>query len=161
MGAKESTHELPDGRRLRARFDGEADEWVVSLVGDEPRTVSARVISDALQELLEPGEPILYGSNNWFWDSADALAGRDTPLGRRFACPCCGHLTLGRAPGGTYELCDECDWEEDGIQLREPDQPGGANKVSLDEARENFRRYGICEPTLRDRLRAREARERP
>jgi len=27
-------------------------------------------------------------------------------------CPCCGHLTL-RERGG-FELCPECDWEDDG-----------------------------------------------
>jgi hypothetical protein len=161
MGTTEGAHELPDGRRLRARFDGEADEWVVTLVGDEPRTVSARVISDALNELLEPGEPIVYSSNNWFWDSADALAGRDTPLGRRFACPCCGYLTLGRAPMGTYELCEVCFWEEDGIQLREPDYTGSANHTSLNDARIYFRKHGVCEKGFEGKVRPPEPGEIP
>ena len=59
-----------------------------------------------------------------------------------FPCPCCGCLTLGEEPSGTFEICDVCGWEDDDVQLKDPSFEGGANAVSLNEARENFKRFG-------------------
>ena len=53
----------------------------------------------------------------------------------RFACPCCGFLTWGEPPTGTFELCPVCFWEDDVVQSREPTRGGGANAPSLVEAR--------------------------
>jgi hypothetical protein len=41
-----------------------------------------------------------------------------------------------------------CFWEDDAVQLRWPDWSGGANKPSLIEAQQNFRRFGACEERL-------------
>ena len=101
MSWPERTHTVPDGRELRATYDGESVGWVVHLVGQEDRPVAARDIHDALVELLEPGEG---GWPSWFMEAAEDLAARDTPLGRRYPCPCCGYLTLEEAPTGTYEI---------------------------------------------------------
>lgn len=38
-----------------------------------------------------------------------------------------------------YEICDECLWENDPVQLDDPDFAGGANEMSLNEAREVYR----------------------
>lgn len=62
-----------------------------------------------------------------------------------FACPCCGYKTLAEKPPGTYDICEICFWEDDGIQFDDPDYSGGANKVSLREAQLNFKRIGACE----------------
>lgn len=59
-----------------------------------------------------------------------------------FSCPCCGMATLSEKPPGTYEICPVCGWEDDPVQAIEPDYGGGANSVSLNEARENFARFG-------------------
>jgi hypothetical protein len=49
----------------------------------------------------------------------------------RVPCPCCGYRTF-RDPGyGSYDLCPVCFWEDDDLQLSEPDYRGGANDVSL------------------------------
>lgn len=64
----------------------------------------------------------------------------------RYPCPCCGYLTFGEEPGGTYVICHVCFWEDDFVQFRDPDYRGGANKVSLKEARENFKVFGAVEP---------------
>jgi hypothetical protein len=61
---------------------------------------------------------------------------------QRFACPCCGHLTLATRPPGTYEVCEVCFWEDDGVQFADPEYRGGANRESLNEARANFREFG-------------------
>ena len=62
-----------------------------------------------------------------------------------FACPCCGYKTLSEKPPGTYDICEICFWEDDGIQFNDPDYSGGANKVSLREAQLNFKKIGACE----------------
>ena len=56
----------------------------------------------------------------------------------KYICPCCGHKTLPEQAGGTYEICPVCGWEDDPVQLRDPDFEGGANKLSLNRAREQF-----------------------
>jgi hypothetical protein len=37
----------------------------------------------------------------------------------RFACPCCGHLTLEEEPAGTYDICKECGWEDDPVEFND------------------------------------------
>ena len=60
----------------------------------------------------------------------------------RYPCPCCGYLTYFHEPDGTYEICPVCRWEDDPVQSNDPDRGGGANVVSLNEARENFEKVG-------------------
>lgn len=48
-------------------------------------------------------------------------------------CPCCG-----QDYAGEYDICSVCNWENDPIQLKKPDLRGGANKMSLTEAREAY-----------------------
>jgi hypothetical protein len=64
---------------------------------------------------------------------------------RRFQCPCCGFLRIGELPPGTFEICVVCGWEDDEVQFDHPDSSGGANKVSLNEARANFKKFGACD----------------
>jgi hypothetical protein len=61
---------------------------------------------------------------------------------KRFACACCGYLTLSEEPPGTYEICPVCSWEDDLVQFQDPTYIGGANRVSLEEARANFQLFG-------------------
>lgn len=49
-------------------------------------------------------------------------------------CPCCGKTKVAE-----YGICSVCDWENDPIQLSKPDFGGGANKMSLNEARIAYR----------------------
>lgn len=51
-------------------------------------------------------------------------------------CPCCGTRTL--TIEGGYEICDVCEWEDDPIQASDPDYGGGANKLSLNQARKEW-----------------------
>lgn len=59
-----------------------------------------------------------------------------------FPCPCCHYLTLSEEPSGTFEICPVCFWEDDNIQNDAPAYEGGANGISLNQARDNFRRFG-------------------
>jgi Cysteine-rich CPCC len=51
-------------------------------------------------------------------------------------CPCCGSRVLTTL--GTYEICDVCGWEDDPLQSADPDYAGGANTLSLNQARREF-----------------------
>lgn len=67
-----------------------------------------------------------------------------------YKCPCCGFLTLSEQPPGTFEICPVCNWEDDAAQAANPLLEGGANRVSLDQARSNFARFGaITEEAVR------------
>jgi hypothetical protein len=66
----------------------------------------------------------------------------------KFACPCCGYKTFTQQPNGTYDICQVCFWEDDPIQLKDPDYEGGANKVSLKQGQRNFKKYGACEKEM-------------
>lgn len=79
----------------------------------------------------------------------------------RFACACCGFLTLDEAPCGTFAVCPVCFWEDDDMQYRDPSYEGGANRVSLYEARANFQNFGAIEERFRHCVRPPLASERP
>lgn len=63
-------------------------------------------------------------------------------------CPCCDSLTLPEPPPGTYFICPVCAWEDDPVQFANPDYVGGANRVSLAEARQNYAGFGSSAPDL-------------
>lgn len=65
----------------------------------------------------------------------------------KYKCPCCGIYDYEEEVGGTYLICPICGWEDDAIQLHEPNYIYGANKYSLNESRINFLRYGYCDDT--------------
>jgi len=65
---------------------------------------------------------------------------------RKYQCPCCDLYTLDEEPPGTFEICMVCWWEDDLVQFHDPTYGGGANRESLIEAREAFRRRGIIGP---------------
>ncbi len=79
----------------------------------------------------------------------------------RYPCPCCGFLTLDQKPPGTYAICPVCWWEDDDVQARDPDYAGGANRLSLRQARENFRHCGASDAEFTSKVRKPTAEETP
>lgn len=63
----------------------------------------------------------------------------------RFYCDCCGYNTLNEKPNGTYQICTMCFWEDHPIQKDDPNYEGGANRISLNQAKKNFAEFGACE----------------
>lgn len=57
-----------------------------------------------------------------------------------YACPCCGSRTLHDPERGSFEICPICLWEDDEIALEQPDTVCGPNPVSLNQARQNYKR---------------------
>ncbi len=49
---------------------------------------------------------------------------------------------MSELPPGTFEICPICNWEDDNVQFNDIDFLGGANNVSLREARKNFKEFG-------------------
>jgi hypothetical protein len=158
MSWPERSHTLPDGRELRANYHGEPVGWVVHVVSHDGPAVAGRDMYSVLAALLDAHTRPL---PDWLLAAAADLAARDTPLGRRYACACCGYLTLDDGPNGTYSICGVCFWEDDGVQFRDPDYEGGANAVSLNEARRNFRVESVSEPEFKTHIRAPLPEEHP
>ncbi|MFN8635125.1 MAG: CPCC family cysteine-rich protein [Chloroflexota bacterium] len=69
-----------------------------------------------------------------------------------YPCACCGYFTL-HEPGGSYEICPVCFWEADPIQNDDPEYVGGANRISLNEARRNFAELGAVDREMRQHVR--------
>ena len=80
---------------------------------------------------------------------------------KRYACPCCGNLTLDEEPPGTWLICEICWWEDDPVQFADPDFRGGANRVSLNEARSYFETIGFSSPERRDRIKREDSSRLP
>jgi hypothetical protein len=64
---------------------------------------------------------------------------------KRYKCECCGNYTLPEESSGTDYICSVCYWQDDYVQLHDPDYSGGANRVSLNQARKNFIAFGSSE----------------
>jgi len=47
-----------------------------------------------------------------------------------------------------YDICPVCFWEDDPYQRKDETNDGGANKVSLIEARKNYQEFGACEAVM-------------
>ena len=71
----------------------------------------------------------------------------------KYKCPCSGFYTLNEKADNTFQLCPVCYWEDDGVQLCEPDYEGGANEVSLMLAKENFKSFGAIEEKFKENVR--------
>jgi hypothetical protein len=54
-----------------------------------------------------------------------------------------------------------CFWEDDGVQFRNPDYEGGANTVSLNQARRSFLEHGVSETRFESHVRPPLPEEQP
>jgi len=144
------TIDLGERGKLCALHEGSLGDWIVYLADDRERTWAGRDLLSVLTELFELPR---VRTDAWVYALIESLAGRETPLGIRYACPCCDYLTLSEPPSGTYALCPICWWEDDGIQFRDLDYTGGANRPSLREARASVQRCGVSEPRFLERAR--------
>jgi hypothetical protein len=55
-------------------------------------------------------------------------------------CPVCRYHTFEVV--GAWDTCPVCGWNSDPVQEAMPDDPTGANGISLNEARQNFEQIG-------------------
>jgi hypothetical protein len=78
-----------------------------------------------------------------------------------YHCLCCGYRTVSEQPPGTYQICPVCFWEDDDVQAADPDYPGGANHVSLRDARATFQQIGVSKQRAGQWVRSPTALEQP
>ena len=62
-------------------------------------------------------------------------------------CPVCGKYEF--ADESCYDICPFCGWEDDGVQLSDPDFIGGANELSLKQSRKQYREIIKTNPNYR------------
>ncbi len=53
-------------------------------------------------------------------------------------CPVCGETVFDEY--ASYDICEVCGWEDDPIQYQDHDYKGGANKMSVNEAKEAYKK---------------------
>ena len=63
----------------------------------------------------------------------------------KYKCSCCEYYTLKIMPNDTYEVCPVCFWTENSFQFKNPDSEKGENGISLNTARENFKKFGASQ----------------
>jgi len=68
----------------------------------------------------------------------------------RYKCSCCGNYTL---KDENDDICKVCYWQEDIVQKAEPDYIGGPNKISLNQARNNYSKFGVCDKEFVTKIR--------
>jgi hypothetical protein len=97
----------------------------------------------------KPSPEVIEQRRRWFEDYCRKLdessVRRGPEPGQRFACPCCGCLTLEERGG--FDICLICFWEDDGQDDRDAtDVRGGPNgPLSLEQARRNYAAFGACD----------------
>ena len=75
---------------------------------------------------------------------------KDEP--KKYKCPCCGYYTFEKK-AHDYDICPVCFWEDDPEQFKNPSLYGGANHVSLEKARENYKEFSACEFKMKKNVR--------
>ena len=63
----------------------------------------------------------------------------------RVQCPCCGYFTFDSKDDAFFEICEVCFWQYDEVAHDKHTRIFGANKVSLDQAKKNYKEFGACE----------------
>ena len=70
-------------------------------------------------------------------------------------CPCCGNYThIGeKEKDKLFQICKVCFWQYDEVAQNHPFEILGANNVSIMEAQENYKKFGVSEIEFKDRVR--------
>lgn len=73
---------------------------------------------------------------------------------KRYPCPCCNYKTFTEPISECLgDICGVCYWEID-FFIKDDNSPSSANHgLSLNQARENFKKFGACEKSLIDCVR--------
>lgn len=76
----------------------------------------------------------------------------------KYVCKCCGCAALDS--DDEYDICPVCFWEKDKTQESDPEYKGGANAVSLNEARKNYAEFGVGDKRFTEMVRRPETIEK-
>lgn len=64
-------------------------------------------------------------------------------ISNKIKCPCCGYFSIDTDDEVIVDICEICLWQYDEVAQENPNKIIGANKVSLNTARENYLKYGV------------------
>lgn len=70
----------------------------------------------------------------------------------RKQCPCCGYFTID-SNEVIVDICDVCFWQYDSVAHDYPDRNIGANHISLNQARDNYKRFKVCKQEFKKMIR--------
>jgi len=70
-------------------------------------------------------------------------------------CLCCGYYTpqVEREDQPLFEICEVCFWQYDAVAHDKPNIKIGANHISLNDAKENYKGFGVCKPQFKHLVR--------
>ena len=127
--------------------DEDGDVWLSLAAAEAYERLTGGDIAEAEpEEEPEPAEPA--GAPWTFATIAERLPRSAERKGSpemkvRHPCACCGNLTLEEPD--SYDICTVCWWEADPVQNDDAAYAGGANTVSLEEARRTYKAIGASE----------------
>lgn len=55
---------------------------------------------------------------------------------KKIPCPVCGKLMFEYED--SHDICEDCYWEDEILQIEDPDYPGGPNHMSLNQYRKEW-----------------------
>ena len=96
--------------------------------------IKASVAGDSAAGVSADGEMIIFYPKKKL-DEKSLKKGDDLYLDKESMCQCCNYYYGFKSE---YEICPNCGWENDNVQAKDPDYRGGANKMSLNEAKEAY-----------------------
>lgn len=106
---KDQVEEIVRSDRSRSRYNRETNEFMVLTDEGKIKHISSQKMEQNI--------------GSWNMKETNSIP-----------CPVCGHGKLDE-----YDICDVCGWENDPIQLEHPNLEGGANEMSLEQARKAYR----------------------
>jgi hypothetical protein len=85
-------------------------------------------------------------TNRWLSEQLNTRTGQrvevDGPVEPMNQCVCCGRLSM--RPGGEWDVCPACYWEDDGTS--DVDMISSANRMTLRDARRSIAEFGASSP---------------
>lgn len=64
-------------------------------------------------------------------------------MNKKIECPCCGYYTIDTDDEIIVDICEICLWQFDVVAHENPDTIIGANKISLNQAKENYKQFDV------------------
>lgn len=110
-------------------YDGEVDE-ICRLLDEEvmlSEERAAAIIKKVMSESFGTADD--FGDDNCILICARQILG----ITEKHVCPVCRKYYF--SGKGSYEICEECGWEDDPVQDEIHNYEGGANQLSVNEAR--------------------------
>lgn len=59
-------------------------------------------------------------------------------MAEKHKCPVCGEFDF--EEHNSLEICEVCGWQDDAVQVNNPDSTDGANKISYNQACEAYKK---------------------